>query len=324
MSYLIDKIKNENNFCVSDVKKMPLNVKNYLQTLNIQDIKPVTKEDLLQHNLASLNEIDACASFDNTNRAYHMHASDNLIVGFDVEPRCSSNYLAYFAQLPAHYREYSMHNGIHLLYQLDRRKLISAAIEMLSNRTVHKFKGQVNNQPLEYEIMLNNHWLTLTRRTFGKQLELEQAIPDEIYQLINQIASDWRDHNHVIEAISVSSHVSETAKKIADLIDDSQVQKLKEFDISDFSDDDSLYEYNIALRIAGIFYNRLYVNPRPLDAMHLQENPSLTSKSDLVIATALELEKIVPKRKKDEEFREGIPWLQYIAKKACEYIIANN
>ena len=322
MAQLIDKIANDPNFAVSDIHKMPLNVGEYLLTRTTADIHPVKKSDM--DHLPTLNEIDACPDFKNTNRAYHVHAATNLIVGFDIEPRCSKSYLAYFAVLPAHYREYSMHNGIHLLYQLDRKKLTSEATQMLAKRTEYKFKDIVNQQPLEYELMMNNHWLTLTRRTFGTQNDLATPVPKEIYELINHIALDWQLSSHNEEQVNLSETASKTAHAIADMIDYDKVEQLQEYTLADFSNDDSRYEYNIAIRIAGIINNRLYYAPKPLDAMYLKCDPALVSKDDFIWATALLLEKSVPPRDKDKQKREGLPWLVYVAKQACTYVLNNN
>lgn len=324
MVQLIDKIATEKSFGVSSDKKVPLNVKPYLTTLNVRDIRPVTSDDLNNHNLATLNEINMCPSFNKTNRAYHMHAASNLIIGFDIEPRCWSNYLAYFARLPAHYREYSMHNGIHLLYQLNRQKLIPAANDMLAERTEYKFKDMVNNEPLEYELMLNNHWLTLTRRIFGKQDDLETPVPEVIYQLINQEALHWSQNKQQLHDIAIDKQASELAKKITNLADINKLNDLKGLTVADFHDDDSLYEHNIAIRIAGMLYYRLYISPKPMDTMYLKCMPRLVSKTDFIWATAILLKQIVPAREKDNELRDGLPWLVYTAKKACLYIIADN
>lgn len=324
MVQLIDKIGNERSFGVSSNDKVPLNVVDYIDSQGQEPITKVTAQDLANQHLATLTQINSCPSFAKTNRAYHLHAADNLVVGFDIEPRCWSQYLAYFANLPAHYREYSMHNGIHLLYQLDRTKLIPAATTMVAMRTEYKFKDIVNGQPLEYELMFNKHWLTLTRRVFGKQDDLKTPVPDSIYQLINQEALSWEQSKRQVKDIKLSEEASALAQKITNLMDVSQIDDLKELTIADFKNDDSYYEYNIALRIAGILYKRLYVKPKPMDHMYLGQDGSTISHVDFIWATALLLENIVPKRKKDNEERDNLPWLVYTAKQACLYILADN
>lgn len=324
MVQLIDKIGNERSFGVSSDEKVPLNVLNYINSNGLEPITKVTSEDLSSHHLATLIEINNCKSFDKTNRAYHMHAADNLVVGFDIEPRCWSNYLAYFATLPAHYREYSMHNGIHLLYELDRTKLLPAAVTMIATRTEYKFKDLVNNQPLEFELMFNNHWLTLTKRVFGKQDDLSTPVPEVIYQVINEESLAWEQSKRQVKDIELKGKSSEVAKKICNLLDISKVNELKELTVADFKYDDSYYEYNIALRIAGALYQRLYVKPKPMDAMYLGINTEMVKHDDFIWATALLLESIVPKRDKDNEERDGLPWLVYTAKQACLYILADN
>lgn len=324
MVQLINKIAQDKSFCVSSQKKVPLNVLDYITTLDERDIRPVTGEDLKNQHLATLNQINDCPSFKYTNRAYYLHAAENLIIGFDIEPRCWVNYLAYFAKLPAHYREYSMHNGIHLLYQLDRQKLIPSANEMIAERTEYKFKQKVNGQPLEYEMMLNHHWLTLTRRTFGKQDDLNTPVPDVIYQLINQVSLEWAKNKREIKDVALDKNASELAKKIANMIEPSKLEPLSQLTVGDYNDDDSLYEYMVALKLAGMIYYRLYEKPKPFDSMYLGTDPKLISETDYIWATALLLEKLVTPRDKDAEMRDGLPWLVYNAKTACLYVLANN
>ena len=324
MAKLMNKIANDPSFGVSSSKKVPLNVLNYLTSHNVNDIRPVTTDDINNHHLATLNQINDCPSFNKTNRAYHMHAAENLIVGFDIEPRCWANYLAYFAGLPAHYREYSMHNGIHLLYQLSRQKLIPAAIEMIAERTEYKFKENVNGQPLEYELMFNNHWLTLTRRTFGEQNDLDTPVPDVIYQLINTVGLEWKKSKREVRDVELDKQASDLAKKIADMIDPTKLDKVKELTVEDYNGDDSRYEYNVAIRIAGLIYQRLYRSPKPYDSMYLDIDPKLVSEEDYIWATSLLLQDTVPPREKDDKYRDGLPWLVYTAKKACLYVLADN
>lgn len=322
MAQLITKLATDPNFAVSDIHKMPLNVGKYLTTRDTADIQPVKSSDM--DHLPTLNEIDACPDFAKTNRAYHLHAATNLVIGFDIEPRCDQKYLAYFATLPAHYREYSMHNGIHLLYQLDRKKISSQATQMLAQRTEYKFKDIVNQLPLEYELMMNKHWLTLTRRTFGQQNDLATPVPQVIYDLINHIALDWQLSSHNEAQVNLSKTASKTAHAIADMIDYDKIAALQEYTLADFNNDDSKYEYNIAIRIAGMINNRLYHAPKPFDAIYLGCDPALVSKDNFIWATALLLEKSVPPRDKDKQKRDGLPWLVYVAKQACTYILNNN
>ena len=58
--------------------------------------------------------------------------------------------------------------------------------------------------------------------------------------------------------------------------------------------------------------------------MYLKCDPALVSKDDFIWATALLLEKSVPPRDKDKQKREGLPWLVYVAKQACTYVLNNN
>ena len=82
----MDKMANEANFCISsNPDKIPLNVTKFLTTNNEEDIVPVNRNNI--KNLTTLTAINNNFHLDNFMRAYHAHAKDNLIVGFDVEKR---------------------------------------------------------------------------------------------------------------------------------------------------------------------------------------------------------------------------------------------
>lgn len=329
----MDQMANEHNFCISSAKeKMPLYVGDFLKTKNPNDIVPVDRNNI--KHLPTLNEINNCFNFDNMMRAYHAHAADNLIVGFDVENfegsefdkvgfkaphRTDPEYLAWFASLPAHYREYSAHYGIHLFYQLRRTKLTPQSLDMLTNRTEYKVKTVVNGKKLEFELMMNNHWLSITRHTFGKFIPVSQDVPDDIYKLINNEANRWTKSQHDAIVLDITQKASPLAQKIADLYSPTKYDELKNNTVDDFNDDDSYYEYNIALKIAGSLNYRLQ-HPRPFDAKHLECDPKTVSDNDLVWAVSSILQTAVPSRNKDNEKRDGLPWLVYVAKKAVAWV----
>lgn len=327
----MDKMANEANFCISsNPDKIPLNVTKFLTTNNEEDIVPVNRNNI--KNLTTLTAINNNFHLDNFMRAYHAHAKDNLIVGFDVENfegsdfdkmgfsaphRTDPTYLAWFAQLPAHYREYSAHYGIHIFYQLRRQNLTNDAFLMLTNRTEYKVKTIVNNKKLEFELMLNNHWLSITQNTFGNFIPLEQDAPAEIYQLINNEAKRWNaQQTETLNIQNIENHASPLAKKLIDLFEPQKYDELKELSIDDFNNDDSYYEYNIALKIGGSLYYRLQ-HPRAFDLLHLEQTPT---DNDIIWAISLILETIVPKRAKMLEKRSNLPWLTYVSKTAFEWI----
>lgn len=341
-TYLMDVLANEHNWGISSNKKVPLFVGEFLITNNPQDIEPVNRENI--KNLPTLKDIDLNHSFDKTNRAYHMRAGKNLVVGFDIENfegkifdkigfkaphRTDPVFLNWFANQPAHYREYSMHYGIHLLYQLNSAKLSNDALAMLAQNTEYKYKGVVNGKKLEYELMMNNHWLTFTRNTFGKVSDLSVPTPDWVYDLINSIGAKWTKPVEA-KALDITKDASELAKWISALspFKQSYVEKLRDdYSIDDFKDDDSYYEFSIALKLVfklkqyyeycdsgqGSGFTLTTLSNKTKGA---KKRFSDISPADSIWAIAIVLKKIVPKRDKQSEYRDNLPWLVYVAEKA--------
>lgn len=334
--YLIDKLAKEPNFSISSIPdKLPLYVGEYLKTGDKRDITIVNNETA--KHLPTLNQIKADSYLKNLPVAYHMHAKDNLIIGFDVENfegeefdklkfkaphRTDPEYLAWFAHLPAHYREYSNHYGIHIFYQLRRSSLSDNALQMLSERTEYKLNTVINNRKINFEVMMNNHWLTMTGRTFGDVVDLSHDAPQDIYDLLNREAENWVKAQHTAVQFDISKEITPLAKNLEKFFNNNKYNELKNLTVDDFDGDDSKYEYNVALSVAGSLAWRLD-HPKPLDFSVLNEDPATISDSDLTWAVADLLSELVPKRPKDDEKRNNLPWLVYVAQQAVQYIRSN-
>lgn len=350
---LFDKIKDSRAWGISDKQKVPLYMGDFLVTEDPHDIRPVETKDM--DHLPTLTELNSSPYLRKTNRAYHLNAGKNLIIGFDIENyegkdynaafakgqtyfknwlktaphRTDPAYLAWFAKQPAQYREFSLHYGIHTLYQLDRHKLTDQALDMIANRTEYKFKGVVNGKKLEYELMLNKHWLTMTRNTFGEFSDLSDPVPQWIYDILNNVSKDWHKKYVETKNIDVAKSASELAKWIANwAFLESYKDDLREnYSVDDFNNDDSLYEWGIAIRLSGHLYRKL-PNMNDMARVSLISKFKLTvdeiPDSDKVWAISLALSQCVPKRKKDNEYRNGLPWLVSVSSKAWSYIISNN
>lgn len=323
--YLIDQLAKESNWGISDNNKTPYFCGTFLKTHDPRDLTPIKKSQFSQ--APTLIELDQNYELQDVLHCYHMHANTNLVVGFDIEPKSDPSFLKWFAEQPAHYREYSMHYGVHLFYHLNRFKLNNHAIDMILNETERKIEYYVDGKLLSYELMLNNHWLTFTKRKFGQMTPLSQDAPDWVYTLINNLADEWskKRHQQIEINYNLSDHASELAKKIANNLftSDSLNQKLQhEITLDAFNDDDSKYEYNVAIRLASYLEWRIK-HPRPFDIMLTNGDPLSTIKiTDRVWAVSLRLKDIVPKRDKDNEKRDNLPWLVYVSKKAYDYLLS--
>lgn len=330
MTLLMDELKNNHAWGLSDDKKRPVYAEKFIKTNQKSDLTLVTKKDL-QH-LSTLIDIESKPQLKGVNKGYHVHAADNLVIAFDVEPRCSNEWLSVFRALPAHYREYSNHYGLHLFFKLNRLKLSKAAFDMVLERTEIKTKENTDDGMLEYEIIMNNHWITVTQNIChgGKILNIDENAPQIVYDVLNRRAEAWEktNSNSLISVSDISESVSPLAKRIKMTLFNTNdiVDRAKELSIDDFADDDSRYEYNVAIKLAG-YLNWRINNPQSFDSSILFGNSVAIhdiSISDRIQATALEMEDILPKRAKWNERRNQLPWLVFVAKRAWDYILAND
>lgn len=328
MTYLMDKLKNDPAWGVSTRKKAPVYLGTYLKTNNPADLEYVTKDDL--KHLPTLAEIEANGDFKKTPKAYHLHAKDNLVIGFDIEPACSDTWLKFLGNLKVHYREYSMHNGWHFLIQLNREKLSDKTLMMIASETERKHAEQTKYGPLEYEIMMNKHWLTVTQKTHGDFISLSEDADPIIYHWLNDESKNWKQLKHVkeINPESIGIHASQLAKNIHHyLFSKHIVERVRDLDPSDYQhatggNDTSLYEYVVACTLAGSLNYRLS-NLTSFEEKMLYEHVDLDQEltiADKVQATALELGNILQPRPKWNELRDGLPWLVFTAKRAWDYI----
>lgn len=328
MDYLMDKLKMDAAWGLSNDKKRPVYTTKFIHSNNPQDLTLVNKADL--SHLSTLLAIESKPQIADIRKAYHLHASDNLVIGFDVEPRCSKTWLDFFKQLPAHYREYSNHYGIHLLMKLNRLKLTPKAFNMLLERTEIKTKMQTSDGMLEYELIMNNHWITITQNIChgGKILTLNEDAPKIVYDILNYESKTWQKEQKTISVLDIKKNVSPLAKKMKATLfgNNNIVDRCNELSLADFENDDSAYEYEVAIKLAG-YLNWRIEHPKDFDNYNLFGDSTLIHQidiSDRIQATALEMEEILPKRQKWAEKRHQLPWLIYVAKRAWDYILAND
>ena len=340
--YLMDRLRKERSWGVSrddpdwhnwkgeEEYKAPLFVGQYLETHDPADIVKVNRDNI--KHLPTLEEIDSDPSFARTNRAYHMHVSDNLVLAFDIEPRCDPAYLRWFAKQPAHYREYSLHKGIHAFYLLDPDKLSEDTMDMLAERTEYKFKGKSKGLALEYEMMMNKHWITFTRNAFGKMSDLSVPVPDWVYHLLDVATENYLKSKVAETVVDISDSASDLSKWIASssLFKPAFVKQLKnDYSVADYENDDSKYEWNMAMKISKHLYDEIYGDEGGLSSMASvifeekfhYDDLSKVPDSDIVWAISLVLKQVVPPRDKDNTFRHNLPWLVDVSRKVWNFTI---
>lgn len=301
----------------SSKDKVPLYLGDYLE--NGGPLYPVSKQEFNKLNTA--NEIKQNDALKDALLCYRMHAKDNYVIVFDVEssftdpPKTAKKYARWFYEQKAHYKEWSQHLGLHLFYKIKFDRLSNSAKKMLLTRTEIK----VTHEDLDYEIIMNNHFITFT---FNKidEMPLNEDAPDWVYQALEDGAKD-------IKAITPAAVTkpTEVANRLYNLYlqeDTEYLTKLRTLTVSDMNTKDeskSSYEYGIAIRLAG-YLNRKLSAAEGIDGVVLGQNPKDVTLSDKAWAVAKKLEEIAEKRPKWDEFRDGLPWTTYVARSALEYL----
>lgn len=318
----IDWLAKDPNWGASDDQKRPLYFGDFLKTNNPQDISMATLDKL--DKLPTLDEMDAHPSLFEVNRAYRLHASDNLVVSFDIEPASHPSYLAHYAAMPAHYSEYSRNNGIHLYYRIRRNRLSPDALNLILQTTVYKYPNKIDTLqtpvPFIYELILNNHWVTFTEKVITDHvLPLHEDAPDEIYHMIEHAATINKQRIDLSDAnLSVELESTELSQKLANLIRENKKKmvELAELTPMDYEDDTSRYEFACASKICFMLSNRL-ANPKAFDAMFLEVDLENIDYADKINAVLEVLVEVIPEREKHVKHRiNGVPYLLYITQKA--------
>lgn len=312
----------------SDNQKRPLYLGKFLNTDNPTTIEFASIEHL--DSLPTLDEIDNHPSLANTNRAYRLHASDNLAVSFDIEPSSDQSYINFYATLPAHYAEYSRNNGIHLYYRVNKNRLSPAALNMVLTATVYKYPNKLDPvttpKPFEFELLMNNHWVTFTEKTIHNNvLPLSEDAPDEIYQLIEHAASIHQEKVDLSNAVSdITIESTDISKKLATMIRENheRLDAIKDIDEVEYESASS-YEFSCALRISYMLLYRLN-NPHAYDAMFLETSLTDIDESDKINAVLEVLLEVIPERPKHfNHLINGIPYIMFTCQRAYHTAMSN-
>lgn len=323
---LINKLRSEKAWVISDKNKVPIYVQKYLETGNENAIWPCTRGDMA--NLSTFNDIKKAPKLANCFSAYRVHASSNLVIIFDVEPSTDKNTLYWFYSQPAHYKEFSWHYGIHLVYKLDRRRLSEKVVAMLSSRTEIKH----TEDKLNYEIMMNNHFVSFTGRAISSgTVDETSPVPNWVYSQLEKEAKTLSLQK--LEAITVDSKQTDMSEFLYNryIVDDQNqnsyinyLKNLKPEDVSKTDTSPSSYEYGIAIRLVSYLKRRI-ASADALDSVIAESDVSSSaSPSDIALAVKRGLKDICPERDKWDQTRNHLPWLLYVAVNATEWIEASD
>lgn len=155
-NHLIDKLKDEPYWTVSDEKKRPLDAKRLMQETDQFALASFQNDNWPMLPLTVINEDKRLLC---TNRAYRLHATDNRVICIDMEKTASDELRKSLSEFPVHYAETSLSGtGIHYLIQIPE--------ELIPEDTKYLFDEMVvvKSEDGSFEVFFNDHFVTLTKR----------------------------------------------------------------------------------------------------------------------------------------------------------------
>lgn len=321
---------------MSDNEKRPIHAKNFLETGYVHNVKFDG-----EHPLVTLHALDADPNLDAVNRAYRLRARENRVMMIDVEPSAPDAMKEEVLAFPAHYTELSKNGGVHLLIRVpddlinDENRYLFDDLAVFKEPVPKDYQGKQSRQA-HYEVILNDHFITFT-----KKMDVAKPVADFVHDdeqreklkgfLANIVALD-ADRKHERErAKAYRVQLLEDSLDETKQADVKAFLKLRVFDTAreqagekspdDYGGDNSRYEMGVANSLA----NQVIRNHRlALDTVSFRDLAGRLGEQELIYATYLLLEEIAPYRDKHDEERDNLPWLLYTAKRAYEFMKAQN
>lgn len=343
---LIDKLKNEPYWTVSDEKKRPLDA-----TKLILHPPQFALASFKNGNwpMVPLTELDKDERLRYTNRAYRLHAEDNRVICIDMEKTASPELRESLKKFPVDYAEISLSgNGIHYLIEIPE--------DLIPDETKFLFDDQVvvKSDDGSFEVFFNDHYVTLTKNILPpseytlKRVEEEPEHRRKITRMLLTLAD-------IQKARKSASEISEefTPETIAnDLtpyeqeLETKLKQKLPPYGpfvfktLSDYQMDHSRYELYLATSLASRLLNihedtqKLLAGDKDaLNRINAYKNYPEQKKQEwigwdefdihneetrnhlagivynILCSKNIQEAKLLEPRPKHKEFRNDIPWL---------------
>lgn len=280
----IQTIKDRPHWAISDKDKRPIDIK-YLQWEHKIIGADVTKD---YNPCVTLSEL--LAQIPNAaNCAYYLDAIIDNFVILDVEPDCTDELKQKFLNTNYLYGEISLSgHGYHFVYELPKILLkYPAAQQKTIMKGEHKY----------YEILLN-HWVTFT----GKQIPKNENPTIDFVEIFEYLAC--RQTEIIRTDISIEDLKPNEIHEedlILRTLSGQHYMKTPE----DFDNDVSRYEYG-HMGFLHFKMNCMLQNPMLKD----RHTYTPTEKAWLLYEAAKQQ---IPPREKHETFRDGLPWLLYLA-----------
>jgi hypothetical protein len=334
---LIHHLNGDPHWTVSDDNKRPVNARLLLDTEVAYNVKFDGDWPLV-----TLQELDANPNLEAVNRAYRLRARENRVIAIDVEPSAPDSMKQDVMEFPAHYTELSKNGGVHLLILVPEDLITPENRYMFDDLSVFKEPVSKPTEPSEksreayFEVLFNDHFVTFTKRMLTDKpcIDYNQD-PDAKAKLAGFLTSivAMDKQRKKERELAKQYHIGmmkniideEKEKIIESFLSIKPFEKAKEQTesktASDFGEDYSRYEMSVA---NGLAFHTIRIHSLAKDTLSFRKIAESLTEQDLAYAIYLLLKDTVPHREKHNESRDGLPWLLFTAKRAYEFVKAQN
>lgn len=311
-------------------RKRPLFMNDYIREVNhthspnlaARKIRNYKFED--EDQLNTLSELDR-PELKNFKRAYRLNAMTDSIICFDIESTTSPEIIDVFSKIPAHFSEYSTNNGLHLFYKINLKD-VSEDLRYFLTKTVYKVKDLNKPDPEknEYEIIMNDHWITFTNKVNTNQIvPLSEPVPDIIMDLLENAAKLSKEKEVNLTQIQLTTtEPSDMSLKIYSWLKHKpRISEINETRPDEYNDDLSSYTSGVASKVASyVQYQCANLDP----AMMFKENftPINATETDKIMACYLLVVDAIPYRPKHDSLRNNMTWLLQTVVNSYQFIVA--
>lgn len=281
--------------------KKPINVSDLKMLLNSRDTRiNVHGADFHKpDNMTTLDDlIDSVPNL--PNHAYYLDCKTDGFIVLDIEKTCPKKLKDAFLKLPYLYGEYSLSGkGIHLIAPLPKN---------FKDFPDYMDQPKLQEKNHYYEILLT-HWVTFTRNTLPKPMSKGEAgyTYEDIYKHL--VSENHTAHNVNLDDFMDKKPKIKNEDAILSLMDEFKYSKtVEDFPQVGRLGDYSKYEFGMA---AFLYWHMKYLikNTPIFDVKDYNDNSYAWMVYEL-------LQKRLEHRSKHDTFREGMPFLLFIAASA--------
>ena len=255
---LIQKLKNEPYWTISDDRKRPLDA----HSLKSAEWKLASMKNG-HWPLISLSEINKDGRYEFTNRAYRLHAADNRVICIDMEKTADPELREALKNFPVDYAEVSMSgNGMHYLLEVPEDLIPEEAKYLFDDMVV------VKSDDSSFEVFFNNHYVTLTKNMLPpseytlKRTDEEPSHREKITNMLRRLAEIQNVRNRAkaekafvatAEFTDLTPYEKYLSEHMIERLNPDHLRTLNSpfKTLSDFQSDHSRYELYLASSIAS-------------------------------------------------------------------------